>query len=364
MARAVLFRDYDGTEYWLETPLTRNIDLDDVRRSLSLPRFVDTQTFLIERALVTIWAATNAHRLRELYPDIVPKNFGPAPIAALLFGGAAVRMRSPSSNDPGSPFFRILNDVDFIAPKKRCTDLVHLLAKLADMYGTRYYHFVSTSDRRFNAMRGGWRYRVRTIDKIAEDGTPIPGVLDILADWVDLRHKVDVRDDFKNPAQNTYTISLENILLTKCQFIFDAPKALMPQISEAGLEYRVLNYPFLKSDRIVMGMEEKDIKDVCAILADNPVGDTPGSISTAKINRVLQHDKRFALTFRLNLQNIVERTQIIETWKIGRSTMSRILEGSQAILKGVHVVEKRWSSPWWNVDVETPEIFGKGAKEQ
>jgi hypothetical protein len=361
LAKIALLKDYDGSEYFADTPLTCKIELDEAKRRLGIPEFVDTKSYLIERALVTLWGAANADKARELSPDVVTESFGSAAIPLLLFGGGAVRMHSPSANKPESPFFRNLNDVDFIVPRKRGRDLVRLLLKLGDMFGSRYYHFVSTSDRAFNAMRGGLRYRVRTIDKVSEDGTPVLGVLDIMTDSVDLRHRVNVIDDFENPARNAYAISPENLLLTKCQFIFDAPKTILSQLSEAGLDYRVLNYPFLKSDRIVIGMEEKDIRDVSAILADNPVGDASGLISVAKIKNVLEHDKKFALTFRLNIQNLVERSQVFEALQLGRSTISRILEGANELLKGIPVVEKKWKNPWWNLDVETPKIFGKVA---
>jgi hypothetical protein len=361
LARTVLLRDYDGSEYSVETPLTCNVDIDEIKNRLQVPEFVDAQSYLIERALVTIYGAVNASKAREIGAAAVDENFGSNPIPLLLFGGAAVRMHSPSANKQGSPFLRNLNDIDFIVPRKRGRDLVRLLVNLGGMFGTRYYHFVSTSDKAFNAMRAGSRYRVRTIDSINEDGTPVLGVLDIMTDSVDLRHKVDVREDYEDPVGNCHTISLENLLLTKCQFILDAPNTELPKLKEAGLEHMVLNYPFLKSNRIVLGMEEKDIRDVCAILADNILGDAPGSINVSKISRVLERDKKFALTFRLNIQNLIEKSQSLEGLQIGRSTISRILDAANQILKSVPVVDKRWNSPWWNLDVETPKIFGKVA---
>jgi hypothetical protein len=358
LAKTILLRDYDGSEYSIETPLSCKVDLAEVKGKLGIPDLVNTRSFLIDRALVTLWAAANAGKTHEMWPDIVG-NFGASPIPLLLFGGCAVRMHSPSSNQPGSPFYRNLKDVDFIVPKNRARDLVRLLTNLAEMLGTRYHHFVSTSDKAFNAMRGGRRYRMRTIDSVNEDGTPTLGMLDIMTDTVDLRHRVDVREDFENPARNRYTISLENFLLTKCQFIFDAPANILRQLKDTGYDYRVLNYPFLKSERIVIGMEEKDIRDVCAILADNPVGESPGSISAAKIKLVLERDKKFALTFRLNIQNLVDGSESLERLQFGRSTISRILEGANEILRVIPVVEKKWANPWWNLDVETPKIFGK-----
>jgi hypothetical protein len=359
LSKLLLLTDYDGSEYTIDTPLTSKVNLEEIKKSLNIPTFVDKESYPVERALVTIWGAAKSNKIHELYPDVEVKNLGSSPIPLLLFGGAAIRMHSQSSNQPGSPFFRKLNDVDFIVPGKRSTELIRLLIKLGDMFGTRYYHFLTTSDRGFNARRSGLRYRIRTIDRIAEDGTPIPGLLDILVDSVDMRHKVDVREDFKNPSLNSYTISLENLLLTKLQYIFDMPSSVLPSLTSANLEYRVLKYPYLKSDRIVLGMEEKDIRDVCALLMDNTVrSDETESINVSKISRVL-HDKKFALTVRLNLQNILERPQILESWNISKNMISKIQEAANEILKAVPTVDKKWDEPWWDTDVETPEIFSR-----
>jgi hypothetical protein len=359
LARVVLFRDYTGAELEINTPLTSNIDFGEIRRSLQIPTFVNTGDYLMERAVLTIHAAMNAHHMHDAYPDVIPKNFGSTSIPALLLGGIAIRMHSPSSNLLGNAFFRQPNDVDLIVPKSRGAELVKLLLRFGQIYGTRYYCFATASDKAFNAIRSGQRYRVRVIEKIAEDGTPFPGVLDILVDCVDLRHKIDVRDDFGSAAQQSYTISLANLLLTKCQVIFDAPRSMITQMPESSLHSRVLDYPHLKSDRVIIGMEEKDIRDVCAVIADNSVRETRESINLMRIRDVLQRDKKFALTVRLNLQNIVEKPQILEAFKIGRSTLSRITDRIQSILKVVPVANKKWDKPWWNVDVETPEIFWK-----
>jgi len=362
MSSYVLFKDYDGLEFTVNLPLNSCIDVGQVRKELDIPDYVDTGNFLMERGLVTIWAGLNAHKLQELYPNLVLKGFGKEPVPVLFFGGAAIRMLCPSSNDPSSPLYRELNDVDLITTKRRAQDLYNLLLKLGELFGTRYHHFVTRSDRRFNALRGGKRYRVRTIDKILKDGTPVVGFLDILTDSIDLRHKVDVRDIFDDIKKALYTISLENTLLTKCQYIFHFPKSLLPRVSEEGLDYRILNCPYFRHDRIVMGMEEKDIKDVCAILNDHDVGEGEGEVSPSRICRVLKGDKKFALTFRLNLQNIAEKQFILRRMGLTDRMISRIIDKINALLDAVPVVDKKWTNPWWNVDVVTPQIFGKTAR--
>jgi hypothetical protein len=42
-----------------------------------------------------------------------------------------------------------------------------------------------------------------------------------------------------------------------------------------------------------------------------------------------------------------------------KADITKIFFRVQKVLDVVPKVEKKWSNPWWNVDVETPQIFGK-----
>jgi len=361
LKRCILFKDYDGTTYELDTPLSSKVDYEKVRKDLEVPDYVGRSSFQIERGLVTIWTGLNAHRLRELFPTAFIQKTVKEPIHVLFFGGAAVRMLCPSANQSSSPFFRELNDIDLIAPKSHAQNLYKLLLALSDLCGTRYHYFVARSDRRFNAMRAGKRYRLRTIERICGDGSLECGVLDIFTDCVDLRHKVDVCEMFNSPKVNLYTIGVNNILLTKCQFIFDVPASVRNELVLQQLDYRILDYPHYRSDRLLIGIEEKDIKDVCALLLDHEIGEEKDNISIDKIRKILERDKKFALTFRLNLENILRNEAILREMGVPSDYIAQIFARIQSILEATPKVEKKWSNPWWNVDVETPQIFGKAS---
>ena len=359
MTRCVLFRDYDGFEYDLETPLSRKVEYERIRRDLEVPDYVHKSDFHLERGLVTVWAGMNAHRTKELFTETAAQSAAKAPIPVLFFGGAAVRMLCRSANEPSNPLFRELNDIDLIAPRSRAQDLYKLLLAMGDLCGTRYHYFVTRSDRRFNAMRAGKRYRVRTIEKILDNGGVQSGVLDIFTDSVDLRHKVDVRNIFNLPKENVYTVGLHNILLTKCQYIFDVPANAKDELVRQQLDYRILNYPHYRNDRLLMGIEEKDMKDLCALFLDHEVGTGGVDISLEKIRHILERDKKFALTFRLNLENILRNENILKEIGIPSVNISQIFSRIQNVLDSTPSVEKKWNNPWWDVDVETPQIFGK-----
>jgi hypothetical protein len=193
LTRYVLTEDYDKTRYEVEVPLTSTVDYNQVRSELQIPEYVDPTSYLMERGIVTIWAALNPGRIRKLATGLEQLKIKDQPIPVLLFGGGAVKMLCPVANDRSSPLFRNIDDIDLIASRKRAQDLYKLLLAIGDACGTRYYHFVTRTDRRFNALRAGKRYRVRAIDKILGGDSLKPGTLDIFTDEIDLRHKVDVR---------------------------------------------------------------------------------------------------------------------------------------------------------------------------
>ena len=359
MPRCLLTEDYDKTRYEIDTPLTSKVDYDRVRKDLQIPDYVDTKNFLIERGLVTVWAASKPSRLKEFGTSAVLDKIKDEPIPVLFFGGGAVKLLSQVANDPTSPLCREIGDIDLIASKKRGQDLYKLLLTLGDVCGTRYYHFLTITDQRFNAMMAGKRYRVRTIDKIIEEDEVKSGTLDILIDGIDLRHKVDVREAFDEPESHVYTIGATNLVLAKCQYILDAPKSTYRDIKEYKLEYRILDYPHYRNDKLLVGIEEKDMKDVCSILLDHDVGEKDEMVNTSAIRNVLGKDKKFALTFRLNIESLLRNENHFKEIGLSNGSIETIFSRANKILEAVPPIDKKWSNPWWNEDVETPHIFGK-----
>lgn len=212
-------------------------------------------------------------------------------------------------------------------------------------------------------MRAGKRYRVRAIDKILSEDSLKPGTLDIFTDEIDLRHKVDVRGALEDPKGHLYTIGVENVLMAKCQYIFDAPKSAQKELVDQGLEYRILNYPYYRSDRLLIGIEEKDIKDICSIFVSHDIGEGSECVSPSKIRLVMDKDKKFALTFRLNIENFQRSERFLKDIGMSQSDVERAISRVAAVLQALPEVDKKWSNPWWNTDVETPQIFGKVSNE-
>jgi len=352
--RFVLYQDLDGTTYDVELPLTSNVDPEELREKLGLPSYIDLNYFPMRSAMVTLWAAVNAPKLHELYPQAFEKRVSKKPIPALLFGGGAVKIHCKSANAGGS-LARSIHDTDFIVPKKQGLDFYKLLLNMDKAFGTQYTSFLTKNDRRFNAWRHGERYRLTTINGIKKDGTPTITVIDLFCDRIELRHKVEVKEEFERYKENLYTIGLERLILSKAQFIFDLPKEKMEDVRKYGQEYRVLSYPYYAEDKIIIGMEDKDMKDVCSIFLDHEIGKGPEKIDAEKMRKILKKDKKFALTVTLNLRNIVERQDTLRKW-MTKNEVSTVTERVETLLKELPVIDKKWDKPWWNTAVETPEI--------
>jgi len=308
----------------------------------------------MKSAMVVLWAAVNAPKLHELYPKAFEKKVSNNLIPALLFGGAAIKIHCRSSNTGGS-LARAIKDTDFIVPKKQGIDFCKLLLNTEKAFGTMYKSFATANDRRFSAWRAGQRYRVTTINGITEEGLPTITVLDLFCDAIDLRHKVEVKDVFERCKENLYTIGLENLLLSKAQFIFDMPKEKSEELKQFKQDHRILSYPHYAEDKIIIGMEDKDMKDVCAIFLDHEIGTGAEKIDVQMMRKILEKDKKLALTVMLNFQNLVEKTDLLGKW-MPKNEASTVIDRISAFLKGLPAVDKKWDKPWWNTAVETPII--------
>jgi len=352
--KAVLYEDVDGATFEVELPLKSNVDPEQIREELGVPSYVDMDYFPMKSALVSIWAALKAPELHNLYPNAFEKKISDKPIPVLLFGGAAVKICCEHANGT-CPLSRKIKDTDFIVPKKQGADFYKLLLSMDRAFGTQYKSFNTKSDRLFSALRHGERYRVRTINGVTEEGIPTVTVMDILCDSISLRHKVDVREVFGQSRENLYTIGLECLILSKTQFIMDFPKERLGELKEFKQEFRILPYPSYAEDKVVLGMEEKDVRDICAIFLDHSIGNGREEIDPEKISKVLEKDQKFALTATLNLLNLVEKPWMLETW-VKKSEAATVVDRIQTLLERLPKADKKWDKPWWNTAVETPLI--------
>jgi len=338
----------------VELPLTSQVDVNGLRENLGLLPYIDLNYFPMRSAMVTLWASVNAPRLHELYPQAFEKRVSKESIPALLFGGAAVKILCKSANSGGS-LARVIKDTDFIVPKKQGMEFFKLLLNMHKAFGTQYKSFATSNDRRFNMWRHGERYRLTTINGISEEGLPKIAVVDLFCDCIDLRHKIEVKNVFERFRETLYTVGLEHLIISKAQFILDVPKDVIEELKQHKQDYRIFSYPYYAKDKIIVGMEEKDTKDVCAVFLDHEVGAGTEKIDVQKMRKILEKDKKLALTVTLNLKNLVEKSDALRKW-LSKGEVSTVTDRIMALLKELPVIDKKWDKPWWNTAVETPTI--------
>jgi hypothetical protein len=352
----VLYEDLDGTVYDVDLPLTSNVDPLKLRENLNIPAYVDLDYYPMKSAMAILWAAMNAPKLHELYRTAFEKKVSDKPIPALLFGGAAIKFHCQSANGTGR-LARAIKDTDFIVPKKQGINFFKLLLGMDKAFGTMYKSFATSNDRRFSMWRAGERYRLTTINGITTNGLPMITVLDLFCDRINLRHRVEVKDLnlFERYKENLYTVGLEGLLLSKGQFIFDMPKETTEELRQKGQEYRILQYPYFVEDRIIIGMEEKDLKDVAAIFLDHDIGKGNEKIDAQVMRKAFEKDKKLALTVTLNIRNLLERPAILAKW-LSKNEAATVTGKIEALFKELPKVENKWDKPWWDTEVETPII--------
>jgi hypothetical protein len=354
--RYVLYEDMDGTVYDVTLPLTSNVNPADFREKLGVPDYVDMDYFPMKSAMVTLWACMNAPKLHEQHPKAFEKKISDKPIPALLFGGGAVKILCRSANAKGK-LARGIKDTDFIVPKKQGINFFKMMLGLSKAFGSMYTSFATANDRRFNTWRYGERYRLTTINGITADGEPMMTVLDLFCDRINLRNKVEIKDVglFERFKENLYTVGLEGLLLSKGQFIFDMPAETREDLKQKGQEYRILQYPYFAKDRIIIGMEDKDLKDVAAVFLDHEVGKGSGKIDQQILRKAFEKDNKLALSVTLNVRNLVDRPEILEKW-LPKNEIETVTSRIEALFKELPKVDKKWDKPWWDTEVETPII--------
>ena len=182
-----------------------------------------------------------------------------------MLGGVAFRFRSPSSNSTTSGLRRPLHDIDLSCHHADVKKVHTALLALGQRHGSALSIVETHADRMFNALMGGRRLRLHNVNEVV-DGRCVLGTIDLLADEFKFCHDMDLKADISQAPQDGHTLALSTLLLSKLQFIQSIPLDHSDQVKG-----RVLG-PFGKRE-VLIGPEDKDVKDILAVLMDRPLGD-------------------------------------------------------------------------------------------
>lgn len=203
-------------------------------------------------------------------------------LPARLLGGVAVWIRSPSMRV--APLRRTYGDFDLVVPSSARSALTRFLVDQG-----------YEPDRRFNALHGA----SRLIFADPRNGRRI----DVIIDRFAMCHTIDLRDQVTIESE---TIPLADLLVTKLQ---------------------------------IVELNEKDLRDSLALLADHDIGEAPDEISPSRIQELTRDDWGLERTMRGTLEKIRERAASLglppETLAIIRGRVDRILASLDAAPKSM-----------------------------
>ena len=264
----------------LRLPLVFRTEPAKAREALGLPDYVDTTDPVMGRAVGLL------HGLSMELPGH----------AIALLGGVAYRFRSPSNNSTTGGLRRPLHDIDLCCHHPDAKKLHTALLTLGQRQGSALTVVETHADRMFNALMGGRRMRLHNVNQVVE-GRCVLGTIDVLADEFRFCHNLDLKADITQAPKDGHTLALSTLLLTKLQFIQSIPAEHRAQVPG-----RVLG-PFGKKE-LVIGPEDKDVRDILAVLIDRSLGEGPGEISPTRFVAPLTSDWGFWTTVRLNLDHL------------------------------------------------------------
>ena len=343
----VIYESRDSREKLeVNIPLESRLNIENLRAELGIPQYVDLTNFQTKKIVSALWAF--AHR----DPSEDGKD---SPLKVALFGGGAFKLYCSSANS--GPLSRGIGDIDFVTLRENGKQVVDTLCTLGDKYGSMFFHGIPEVDKRFNALRTGMRYRIRTIKDVDENGNPIPGVMDIFCDQLPFCHTLNVRNEIMEADQRFFTIGLENMLLSKSQYIASVPK------SDAGNVDPVRIMGEYNKKQVLVGMEQKDMRDVSAALLDHDLGKGPENIDLEIMGEKLRQDWGLWKTVTMSLSNMHRRLDTILTSfgvskddqnTVGEKLKSIVeqLETKYAAKKGMFGFNKQW---WEDVEEQSQE---------
>ncbi|MEM3670266.1 MAG: hypothetical protein QW767_00765 [Thermoprotei archaeon] len=349
MGKLVLHREPTGESVEIDEPVTSHVEPGKIREELGLPEYIDVSNTVVAQACVMLWhvmqsvAAGRKRESRE--PDCIP----------LLFGGCAVKMLSVTSNKHAHSLNRKINDLDFVVQHGRGGIALKLFKQTAVTAGNRFTCFETRSDELFNSLHFGERFRLHFLEAV-HNGVVRTSRIDLISGKADFCHTVRFSDeDFSSPRASLYSVSPEKLALLKLQVISAHPSQSLEAVRAHSQSFRLLQWNPFSGKKVVLGMELKDALDVLALFVDSHLEDARAPrFSAEKFAKIIGHDKKLALTVRLNLKQIVGNNVFLESVGLSRSEIMLTEDTVEDVLKKLPAVDENWGKPWWNTDVESP----------
>jgi hypothetical protein len=228
-------------------------------------------------------------------------------ITLRLLGGLAIRLHAPSATHRG--LARAYPDIDLVTANRRGKAVEDLIAGLG-----------YTPDKQFNLLNGASRllFYDPTHDR----------QIDVFVGDFEMCHRLPIAERLD---REPLTLPLAELALTKLQ---------------------------------IVQMNDKDVRDICALLLDHPLGETDQeTINAPRIARLCARDWGLWKTVTLSLDKVGE---ISQTYELAPEAKATIAERASALRRALDEAPKppRWKMraalgervPWY----ELPEEVRRG----
>jgi hypothetical protein len=198
-----------------------------------------------------------------------------------LLGGLAVRLRSPSAGHRA--LSRAYPDIDFMAASRNSQAIEALLAELGYQ-----------PNKEFNLLNGSARLLFYDPERERQ--------IDVFVGQFEMCHRLPIGERLD---RDQLTIPLAELLLTKLQ---------------------------------IVQMNEKDVRDICALLIDHPLGAGDGeAINLARIARLCAEDWGLWKTVMLSLQKVRD---FCEPYDLAASDKQKLLERVGSLSQALEAAPK------------------------
>ena len=346
--KVVVYEDPSGYKVEVKVPLEDRADVDRYRLELGLPEYLNLNEPPLRKAVASLWLAFKAPELDKLFPEALLKQFKER-LKVLAGGDVAFKILSPSLNDSNSPFYQPVEEVFFVAHRRHMKQFLNLLLLQGRLLGDFHIYFLTEEDRTFNKMlRILSPLHVLRVSTLKTEGAGVEvEAVEIHGEHVLYQHLAKCREATLNPGDYLYALPREIALLSKLMKIREVDEKTLRSMSEKD-RLSILGVAPYDYNKIIVGMSFRDMIYCYALIKDSYISLGKDCINFGNYGAILRKDPKFATTVRANMENLLNRVEVLYELGVDEMTIDAIKSKIKRLLDFTPRVSKKWSGPWWS----------------
>ena len=259
-------------------------------------------------------------------------------------------MHSPTLNDPRSPFHHPVDEVYFVALRKHMIKFLNLLLLQREVFGDAHLYFLTEEDEAFNKssslLFGTSKLRITMLKEVKASKVFLD-IVEIHAEHIFREHSLKCKYALSNPWEYFYCLPREIALLSKLMKIDAVDEEKFRSLSEKE-KLTALGVAPYDYSKILIGMSFKDMMYCYALIKDSGMTVGTGSINFKIYGAILRKDPGFATTARANLENLLNRIEVLKKLGVEDDVIYNIETKIEELLRATPKISKKWKGPWWS----------------